>query len=118
MKRTHKFKRGTPKPICKGCLVARVKDHSAKYCCVACIPRSVRAAACTKGRKNFAYRRRAATYRNDLDGLGRTPTREDILAVLQKVYVRAYNAGFQVGLRAAMTDDRFALARAQERNAA
>lgn len=118
MPRTNKVKRGTPKPLCRACKVNRVKDHGGKYCSVACVPRSVRSAAGSKGRKTFAYRRRAMAYRADVDRLGRTPTREDILAVLQTVYVRAYNSGFQLGLRAAETRDTSALARAIDREAA
>jgi hypothetical protein len=113
----HKFKRGSSKPLCKAC-GARCKTFTAKYCSLACVPRQVRADACRKGRQTFAYRRRAAAYREDLSRLGRTPTREDIVAILHRVYKRAYNTGYQVALRAAVSGDRHALTRAKERDAA
>jgi hypothetical protein len=50
--------------------------------------------------------------------LGRTPTREDIIDMLHTVYKRAYNTGYQVALRASLTNDRHALTRAKARDAA
>lgn len=40
------------------------------------------------------------------------------MTLLQAVYRRAYNTGYQVGLRAAVTGDPTALAHAKEREAA
>lgn len=114
----HKHKRGSLKPLCQGCGVVRVKSFQNKYCSVACVPLSVRSEGGRRGRRVYAYRRRALAYRGDLERLGRTPTREDIIAMLHKVYKRGYNTGYQVALRSALTNDRYALQRAKERDAA
>lgn len=118
MARVQKIRRGTPKPICLTCKVNRVRAHHNKYCSPACVPRSVRVENCRRGRKTFAYRRRAMAFRADLERLGRTPTREDLVALLHTVYRRGYNAGFQVGCRAAKEGDTQSLRLARERGAA
>lgn len=115
---THKHKRGTPKPLCLTCQTERVSSFQNKYCSVACIPVSVRVAAGSKSRKAYAYRRRAMAYRDDLERLGRKPTREDVLAILHTVYQRAYNSGYQAAKHAAVVRDHGALGRARERDAA
>jgi hypothetical protein len=40
------------------------------------------------------------------------------VAIRHRVYTRAYNTGYQVALRAAVSGDRHALTRAKERDAA
>ena len=75
----------------------KVKHRRARYCCQACVPRSVRVANGMKSRATFAYRKRAMTFRNDLARLGTRLTREDMLAVFWSIYQRAYNSGFQTG---------------------
>jgi hypothetical protein len=82
------------------------------------MPASVRSDAGRKGRQNFAYRRRALCFRADLEQLGRTPTREDLLAVFHRVYKRGYNSGYQVGERAGRVGDTQALPLARIREAA
>jgi hypothetical protein len=114
----HRHKRGSLKPLCKGCGLIRVKSHQNRYCSLACVPRSVRAEGGRRGRRVYAYRRRAMAYRDDLERLGRTPTREDIIDMLHTVYKRAYNTGYQVAMRASLTNDRHALTRAKARDAA
>ncbi len=104
--------------LCRTCGVNRVKDPKHTFCSPGCVPRSVRQDNCRRGRKTFAYRRRALSFREDLDRLGRTPTREDMLAIFQRVYRRAYNSGFQAGRTARLMGDVGALTRAMERGAA
>lgn len=100
--------------------VVKSRRAAAKWASQACVPRSVRAANCRKGRRTYAYRRRALAFKADLDRVvGRSLTREDLLAVLQAVYKRAYNTGFQAGKSAARRGDvAIALAAAKEREAA
>lgn len=118
--RRHKVKRGTPKPFCKTCGINRVKTHGNDYCSPQCVPKAVRSAAGRKGRKNFAFRRRTQCFSADLDRLGQRPTREDMLAVMNTVYKRAYNTGFQAALsvRERKEHPGIALAQAEERGAA
>jgi hypothetical protein len=92
----------------------RVRGAKNKYASFGCIPKAVRIAAGRKGRKNYAYRRRAEAFRADLERMPQSFTREDLLELLQRVYVRAYNSGFQQGKRA----DAEALDRARARGAA
>lgn len=51
-----------------------------------------------KGRATFAYRCRARLFAREVESLrGRSLTREELLAVFQRIYYRAYNAGYQCG---------------------
>ncbi len=74
---------------------ARVKHRHALYCSSACVPRSVRADNCRRGRATFAYRRRAVAFRADLARLAGRVSRGELLAVLWNVYKRGYNSGWQ-----------------------
>ena len=97
MKYQHRFKRGTPKPFCQTCKVKRVRNHTNKFCSQACVPRSIRQDNCQRGRKTFAYRRRAQLFRADLARIDKRIPREELMAVVWTIYKRAYNSGFQVG---------------------
>ena len=90
-------KRGDLKPFCQTCRVNRVKHWYNRFCCYDCVPRSVRQEGCRKGRRNFAYRRRAQMFRADLARIDRNVTREELIDLFWLIYKRAYNAGFQVG---------------------
>lgn len=83
--------------LCATCGIRRVKGAHNRFCSQACVPRSLRQANCRKGRKTFAYRRRALAFRGDLERIGRSTTREDLLDVFNAIYKRAYNSGFQTG---------------------
>lgn len=76
----------------------RVKHHYNKYASVACVPRSIRADACKKGRRTFAYRRRAVLFQASVDRLtsreGRRVSKEDLLTVLMDVYRVGYTNGY------------------------
>lgn len=105
-------------PLCACGCGARVKRSKCRYASVECIPREIRQAAGSKGRRTYAYRRRAMAYRQDLERLGRHPTREDLLTVFHRIYRRGYNSGFQVGRIAGATQDTGSIARARAREAA
>jgi hypothetical protein len=101
------------------CLCAcgvRVKGRKNRYASIHCIPHATRVAAGRKGRKNYAYRRRAEVFRADLERLPRQLTREDLLELLMRVYRRSYNSGFQAGQRT--QDPELDLLRARDRGAA
>ena len=108
-------------PLCRCGCGRQVNHRHGKYASIACIPRELRVANCRKGRATYAYRRRAVAFKGDLDLLtraGRRVSREDLLAILQRVYRRAYNSGFQCGLRAGRLRDNQAIEFARAREAA
>ena len=109
-------RRSGQKPFCKNCHVTRVKQWANDYCSSACVPRSLRQAGGRKGRLDFAYRKRAATFRSDLERLPRHCSREDLLDILMRVYKRGYHSGYNVGKLSHGNPD--AWKAAQERGAA
>jgi len=82
------------------------------------VPKAIRQANCRKGRKTWAYKRRSAAFRADLERLGQRVSREDLLDVFQAIYKRAYNSGFQCGRALSAADEGIAFAAARERGAA
>lgn len=77
-----------------GCGKALSKRHLKT--CAAHVPRSVRANAARKSRRTFAYRKRMATFTAEIAQLmGERVTREDLLEVFRRVYVRGYGSGWQ-----------------------
>lgn len=87
-------------PWCATCRVVRVKGRDNQFCSQACVPREVRAANCRKGRKTYAYRRRAIFLKRHLDALaGKNITREELCSVLWACRVEGYHAGYHVGRR-------------------
>ena len=69
-----------------------------KYFSQACVPRTVRSEAAKKGRRSFAYRRRAILFRAAVQRMrtrdSRKVSHEDLLAVLMDVYRVAYGNGY------------------------
>lgn len=90
-------RRGDLKPFCHTCGQNRVKTWVNKYCSAECVPKSVRQANCQKGRKTFAYRRRAVIFREHLARMDRSITREELTEVFWSIYRQAYASGFHVG---------------------
>lgn len=87
----------TQYPLCATC-GTRVKGRDNRYCCQGCIPKSIRQAACRKGRKTYAYRRRAILLKRYLDRLsGRSITREELIDVLWEYGKTQYHNGYHVG---------------------
>lgn len=102
-------------PLCACGCRQRVKSRDCRFASPQCVPRSLRADNCRRGRRTFAYRRRALAFRDDLARLtagGRRITREDLLVAFHRVYRRGYNSGFRVAQRGGSLSD------AQERGAA
>lgn len=92
----------------------RVKQHRCRWATPQCVPAAIRAAGARKSRRAWAYKRRAAGFRADLAQLEQNITREDLLEVMNRVYRRAYLAGYRQG----QTREVDGLQRAQERGAA
>ena len=108
-------------PLCATCHTNRVKGRNNRFCSPQCVPRAIRADNCRRGRKTYAYRRRAVMLKRFLDRVsGRTITREVLCDLLWEFGKVRYQAGFQVGRSVAKRGDdwRQALADAQERGAA
>lgn len=62
-----------------------------------CVPRELRASGGSKGRRNFAYRRRALRYRTELQALmlrGTTLSTESLLELCERIWRRAYMTGY------------------------
>jgi hypothetical protein len=83
--------------FCATCRIVRVKGRDNRYCSPMCVPRSLRAAACQKGRKTYAYRRRAILLKRYLDRLDKRITREELCTVLWEFGKERYCAGYHVG---------------------
>ena len=88
---------GALKPLCRAGCGERVKTWANRWCSPKCIPPESRITAGQKGRKTFAYRKRAEMFSADVDRLPARMTREDLMASHMRVYYRGYNAGFMVG---------------------
>lgn len=90
-------------PCCLCGCGERVKEYRHKYASQACVPRSIRADNCRRGRRTWAYRRRALTFREEyarcFDGV-RVATKETILSFGQALYDKGYAAGQHKRLRA------------------
>ena len=86
----------TQYPKCKTC-GHTVKGRDNRFCSPACVPKSIRQDNYRRGRKTFAYRRRALCFRSDLERLGRSFSREELLTVFWTVYKRGYVTGFKTG---------------------
>jgi hypothetical protein len=76
----------------------RVKSKKCRWFSPQCVPLTVRQENGAKSRRAFAYRKRAATFRKDLERLPQRLTHGDLLELLQRVYMRSYNSGYQQGL--------------------
>jgi hypothetical protein len=86
-------------PLCQTCHIVRVKGRRNRFCSPGCIPKSERQAWCLKGRKTYAYRRRAVILKQHLDRLtGRHVTKEELLDVLWAYGKQQYANGYHVGL--------------------
>lgn len=75
----------------------RVKARRCRWCSQACVPREVRQENCRKSRATYAYRVRRQKFTEEMQrlrALGQTFTQEDLVATFQRIYRRAYNAGF------------------------
>jgi hypothetical protein len=74
----------------------RVKTYRNRWATPQCVPREIRAEACRKGRRTWAYRRRALTFRaayeRHFNGQ-RVVTREAILTFGAELYEKGYAAG-------------------------
>jgi len=89
--------RGKPKPFCACGCGERVKGWRNRYASPECVPSSLRADNCRRGRKTFAYRRRAILFRAELErltGEGRKVNTEDLLTSFHSVYKRGYVNGY------------------------
>jgi hypothetical protein len=64
-----------------------------RYASQACVPLSVRLEGIQKGRARYIYRCRATLFRDVVQRLGTSSTREDLVAMLMEVYLRGYNRG-------------------------
>lgn len=83
-------------PLCETC-GTRCRYRNGRFCSHACIPKSARQQWCKKGRKTYAYRRRAIMLKRYLDRLsGKRVTREELCEVLWEFGKVRYNVGFQV----------------------
>lgn len=83
--------------FCETCHTVRVKGRDNRFCSPACIPKAERQAWCQKGRKTYAYRRRALMLKRYLDRLGPKVTREELCDVLWAFGKERYQAGYHVG---------------------
>lgn len=84
-----------PRPLafCLCGCARRVKSHARRYYSQACVPATIRTEGAKKGRKNFAMRRRAVLFRDQLRRLDRKVTREDLLSIFMDIYRLAYARG-------------------------
>ena len=85
------------KPLCACGCAQRVKGWDNRWATPQCVPKSVRSESGRRGRKTFAYRRRALLFKAELDRLtarGRTVTRESLAEAFFSVYRRGYMNGF------------------------
>lgn len=85
-------------PLCLCGCGERVRRSENRYASHACVPKSLRLAGIMKGRRNFAYRRRALFFRAEhqrLTAAGGRLTTEDLLETFARVYERGYANGHQ-----------------------
>jgi hypothetical protein len=76
----------------------RIRGGWQRYATLACVPSSLRAEVCRRGRRTYAYRCRARRFDAEIKQLqGRTLTREDLYAIFARIERRAYNSGFNAG---------------------
>lgn len=89
-------RRTGPKPLCRCGCGQRVKGYENTWATPQCVPKSLRSAGAKKGRRTFAYRRRALLFRAELEVLLARPTlsREDITVAFNKVYDRGWRNGW------------------------
>lgn len=81
--------------LCQTCGVKRVKGRDNRFCSLACIPKTERREWILKGRKTYAYRRRAIYLKPLLDRLSGTRiTREELCDVLWQARKDGYAAGY------------------------
>lgn len=93
-------RQSTPLRLCACGCGNRVKFRRCRYASHACVPKSLRAENCRRGRATYAYRCRMRIFNAEVAALnGRSVTREDLLAVFMRIYTRAYNSGFRTGQR-------------------
>jgi hypothetical protein len=88
----------TEKPYCRrpGC-DRRVKERKCQYCCLACIPREVRANALRKARANYSRTQRAKAFGAAwarLHRSGTMVTREDFFAICQELAEKFWSQGY------------------------
>ncbi len=82
--------------MCKAGCGQRIKRSDHEYCSHQCVPRSIRSEGARKGRKAFAYRRRAMLFRRVFERMadGRQElSKEAILDAFMEVYREGYNRG-------------------------
>jgi hypothetical protein len=88
---------GVPRPLCLTCGVRQVRKHVNKYCCKACVPRSVLQQNGGKGgptRRFRNARRKFEAIFARLTAGDRVLTKARILEAFSEVDLAAYQRGF------------------------